>query len=1104
MDQEKRALASMVSRLEQSGVNLDEYLQAPKGPNLLQRILDLLSRPNYASAGAAKALVEGRGPIEAVKAAGRGLFGDDKTTYSQVLESAGVGDAGKARVPILGDITGRGTLGLALDIALDPTTYLTFGTGAATKIGSAGARKALTRAGEEALQKGATVWSERLARRAAGRVAPEALEQAGRRVAETKLLEKVGTESGKNLFERGGISLKFPGADKITLADADQIRALAKQVVQTADSTVNVARRLPGGKLLGGAYDFTKAAPDFVREVARSTFVPGAKFTKKIKEFTATQREAAKQLGLSAEEAAKVFPEVASDVQGALNRISKDKQFAATQAYKNMVDTFAQINPEEGKVLAEALEEVPGAVEKLSPNGQKAHTAIREMLKVVGQEQLDYGFINKMVDNFSPRFLTEEARTFIKENLNSGNSAYRGLIKIFSPVKNKERVLIDASTRKQLIEKATKGTAVEVTKREQQKIVRDVSKRIKKIVKDPLKQQARIDVEVEKRIQKFAERKALAAGKTAEEAIAEIDKKFSSTFLGREVKENTIKEINEISEKELGFRWFEDDLTKALPRYYVNFSTNKALMDGLQALPQTINRESGYQVFRPLVAEGQLARGYRALTLPGLEGWQAPRFIADQIEDTYKIMSNDESLNKFLQTYDRALSKFKAGVTLFFPTFHTQNYIGGQFANFQYGLTPGTPKWFQRQQQAMKVMQSSNELITEGALKGKTYADVMRLYEQSGGAGGFFHGEVGESVYRKVFADQQGGFSKVIRKGGEAADALGSRVENLNRLPIFIEELAKHGDPQRAVKQVFKYHFDYSLEAYSTVEREVFQRLIPFYRFMRGNVPLQLETLFNQTGKQTALLKTMRELGGGQDDDKPDWLQRKFSIKVDDPTIAKLLGAEKGEKLYLTLPFAFADLGNLEPKMLLNASSPLIKVPAELIFNKELFFGNHIWNEDLPPEAQTSRAYPVLKPIVELPIVGDGIKKFLNWKERPLKDPVTGEMSGGVYYEADSKAIYLLKSMLGPLSRAYIQYGQGVEGGISGGLFDVVSPFNAAKVNEQEQKVYDLRERSAQMRELISYLNKRGVLPEAQKRKAGSTATLTSDQGLAYYNEVAR
>jgi hypothetical protein len=99
------------------------------------------SRPLYGSAGASLALVKGKSPGKVLHEAKRGLQLKDQHTYSDVLGATGwkpKSGLGKAA---------RGTLGFGLDVALDPTTYLSFGT---VSVGEKALGKAAQRVAEDA------------------------------------------------------------------------------------------------------------------------------------------------------------------------------------------------------------------------------------------------------------------------------------------------------------------------------------------------------------------------------------------------------------------------------------------------------------------------------------------------------------------------------------------------------------------------------------------------------------------------------------------------------------------------------------------------------------------------------------------------------------------------------------------------------------------------------------------------------------------------------------------------------------------------------------------------------------------------------------------
>lgn len=148
-----------------SGKSVDDRLSAVEDaaaqagyepPGMLKsaamRALDVLSRGNYAAAGAAEELFteRGGGPLAALKRAGREVFSGigglkgDKEGFAQVMEQSGVGTGGSLSdlAPFLyndtgeglrfkrggwADPTGRGAGGLAMDIVLDPINLISLG-----------------------------------------------------------------------------------------------------------------------------------------------------------------------------------------------------------------------------------------------------------------------------------------------------------------------------------------------------------------------------------------------------------------------------------------------------------------------------------------------------------------------------------------------------------------------------------------------------------------------------------------------------------------------------------------------------------------------------------------------------------------------------------------------------------------------------------------------------------------------------------------------------------------------------------------------------------------------------------------------------------------
>ena len=149
----------------------------PMEPKGVFKVLDYLMRPNYAIAGAVKAIPEGESIREEFV---KGFFGKDRETFSDVLETLGwEPESRKGKIF-------KGVSGFTLDVLFDPLTYTGFG--------------ALTKAGKTATK--------------TGKLLPLARQQAkeGQRALITFMGNKIVT--GQKVFDRAGQMLDWARATR--------------------------------------------------------------------------------------------------------------------------------------------------------------------------------------------------------------------------------------------------------------------------------------------------------------------------------------------------------------------------------------------------------------------------------------------------------------------------------------------------------------------------------------------------------------------------------------------------------------------------------------------------------------------------------------------------------------------------------------------------------------------------------------------------------------------------------------------------------------------------------------------------------------------------
>lgn len=247
------------------GATLKASAAGPVGAGVL-KVLDLTARPGHAIAGAADALVEGKGAGAAHHAATRGIEGKDRTLFSDVLKHAGAPKA----------VQGVG--GFALDVAADPTTYVTFGAGsvaghAAEKAAAdAASRAARAGFGEEAAKTAAREAVH--AAKKAGKSADEAAKlgnaaaKQARDQAVGQVTERAAKRAAEAAPEGSGATVKFAGRE---------VPAVRRATAATGRGGGAAARKVggvPGARrVVPRVQQAAAGARDLVREV-RPTLAP--------------------------------------------------------------------------------------------------------------------------------------------------------------------------------------------------------------------------------------------------------------------------------------------------------------------------------------------------------------------------------------------------------------------------------------------------------------------------------------------------------------------------------------------------------------------------------------------------------------------------------------------------------------------------------------------------------------------------------------------------------------------------------------------------------------------------------------------------------------
>lgn len=333
--------------------------------------------------------------------------------------------------------------------------------------------------------------------------------------------------------------------------------------------------------------------------------------------------------------------------------------------------------------------------------------------------------------------------------------------------------------------------------------------------------------------------------------------------------------------------------------------------------------------------------------------------VASSVAKMAEIFSNDYLISRFGRLFDQVQARIKFLQTAPNPGFHVRNTMSDMFVNFLDGVTTISPY-----RNAMRLISGRDiNKVTITLKNGKKIAgdELVQLYDGMGLRAGFFHTEAG--IIPGMGSKLLTGSSNIIRRGSEMR-------EDLMRMSHFIDALKKAPPSNRieevaeiAAKRVRKYNFDY--QDLTPVEKRVFRRAIPFYTFMRKNVPLMLESYLTRPGRMIVPSKGQNALAafmGQNNRDEP----LPGMINATPEWISRIPGSElvsqgpENDAVFMQpdLPYNQLDQlfggftqgqgvsGHLESgvrglvkELLLEQSTPLLRAPAEWATQTDLATG---------------------------------------------------------------------------------------------------------------------------------------------------------------------
>jgi hypothetical protein len=239
--------------------------------------------------------------------------------------------------------------------------------------------------------------------------------------------------------------------------------------------------------------------------------------------------------------------------------------------------------------------------------------------------------------------------------------------------------------------------------------------------------------------------------------------------------------------------------------------------------------------------------------LEELKGQIVPKEIHNDLMKVNKLFTNDTELNNFMEKADHILSILRRNYTVTKFGFHIRQSIGNIFQNTLAGVNG------KAYAQAAKFLahpdrykQWEKELLENGVI-------------HTGTSGADLANNLGEELNTRLGAKTIGQLANPIGQNfalAKAGRTAGEYEDNIARAAHYFYMRNKGLSPQAAADSVRKYLFNYSE---ITTTGQAIRRIIPFYQWMRNNLPFQLVNTLKNPKSYNIAQSLLRNYQGNTD-----------------------------------------------------------------------------------------------------------------------------------------------------------------------------------------------------------------------------------------------
>ena len=382
------------------------------------------------------------------------------------------------------------------------------------------------------------------------------------------------------------------------------------------------------------------------------------------------------------------------------------------------------------------------------------------------------------------------------------------------------------------------------------------------------------------------------------------------------------------------------------------------------------------------------------------------QYDGDAVDKVNKMskMQQAELQPKLLTLYDKFLKIWKATNTLVAPSFHVQNAASNAFQSF---LSIGSDALNPKSIKLAKNILSTNDPYQTVKISGKkyTYQKLNRLAKKYGVIDENFAAydfgkdkptrwELGQrNADLQKLSDVKWKDSPIWDSVLQTSTVIGSNIESIQRMNLWIGRLKKGDDFEEATRKVDQFLFDYS--DLTDFEQNIMKRVIPFYTFMRKNIPMELEAMLNTPSIFRNINYGIDEIQNMDENTVPENKRNEWRQDYIEIPYSRNL-TDTSENIGINPQFPYQQLDRLDVDKLIGSTSPLIKMPLEAYTGSYAYTGMDI---DSPLEYILGQSL-VTSPFARIMETNDKdeqkmreISKFTTFPIATIKDQTVNKFS---------------------------------------------------------------------------------------------------------------